>query len=390
MSKKSKLSLLGLALVAAFALGGFVLLPRPGVPSDDPRAEPVASAVTERAAAPALTVQVARPEVRNWPVEIRASGWIEPWQEVVIATEIGGLRIEAVHAEVGDQVAVGDVLVELSQASTLNQIRQLEAQMQSAQAVLDQAQANADRARTLTGGGALSQQQVAEYLSTEAQAQASFNQVEAQLAAARLDLDNTRVLAVSDGTITSRSAALGGVVAQGEELFRLIRDNRVEWRAEVPLIQLAGVEPGLEVSIPAPDGEAVTGHVRRIAPTASEVNGRVVVYVDLDESAQSLPLRTGMLVSGALRIARTEAVTVPEAAIVMRDGFSYVFTLDETTPTTVTRRRIETGRRRDARAEITGDFPADLRVVQQGGAFLADGTVVRVVGDDAAQQEVGE
>lgn len=382
MSKKASLILLGLGAVAALALGAVVLMPKPEAPAAEPASETQAAA--------ALTVQVAPPEVLDWPVEIRASGWIEPWQEAVISAEVGGLRIEAVHAEIGDQVAAGDLLVELSQDSPLNEIRQLEAQLQSAQAVLDQAQADADQARTLTGGGAISQQQVAEYLSTEAQAQASLNQVEAQLASARLDLDNTRILAVSGGTISDSSAALGDVVALGDEMFRLIRDNRIEWRAEVPLTQLRGIEPGLAVSIPAPEGEAVTGHVRRIAPTASEDNGRVIVYVELDETAQSLPLRTGMLVSGALRLSETEAVTVPEAAIVMRDGFSYVFTLNEDTPQTVTRRRIDTGRRQDARVEITGDFPRDARVVQQGGAFLADGSVVSVVDGDAAHEEPGE
>jgi RND family efflux transporter MFP subunit len=244
---------------------------------------------------------------------------------------------------------------------------------------LETASADADRARRLIGGGSLSQQQVAEYLSTERQAQASLTVVEAQLESARLDLANTRILAVSGGTLSSRSAALGDVVAQGEELFRLIRDNRIEWQVEVPLMQLPSVSVGMAVSIPSPTGAPVTGTVRRIAPTASEDSGRVLVYVELDGDASTLPFRTGMLVSGALRIDQTEAVTVPAPAIVMRDGFSYVFTVDDSDPAIVSRIRVETGRRIGDRVELLGDFDRAVRIVQSGGAFLSDGSAVSVV-----------
>lgn len=335
-------------------------------------------------------MEAARPETETWPVEVQASGWLAPWAEALVASEIGGERIVAVHVEVGDQVQAGDVMAELSRASVENRIAELEAALESAQAALETATEDAERARQLSGGGSMSQQQIAEYLSVERQARAGVTVAEAQLASERLALENTRILAVSDGVVTEVSAALGQVVTEGQELFRLIRDNRIEWQAEVPLFQLRGIETGTRVAIPSPYGE-VGGQVRRVSPAASQTNGRVMVYVDPEPPAGVPMPKTGILVTGAFIVDETEAIVLPASAITMQDGFSYVFVIDGTEDTaSVRRERVETGRRRGDRVEILGGFPTESRVVLSGGAFLSDGSVVRVVAGAEAAPEVQE
>jgi multidrug efflux pump subunit AcrA (membrane-fusion protein) len=84
-------------------------------------------------------------------------------------------------------------------------------------------------------------------------------------------------------------------------------------------------------------------------------------------------------VTGSFIIDETEARTLPSTAITIQDGFSYVFVIQEGDTTTVLRERVETGRRRGDRVEILGDLPADAKVVLAGGAFLSDGSVVRMV-----------
>ncbi len=340
---------------------------------------------SETTAPAALTVETVTPTRQTWPVEVQASGWLAPWAEAIIASELGGERITAVNVEVGDTVREGDSLAELSRADVENGIAELEASLESARAALEAAIQDADRARRLSGGGSLSQQEVASYLSTERQAQASVTMAEAQLASKRLDLEHTQITSVSDGVVSSVSAALGQVVSQGEELFRLIRDSRIEWQAEVPLFQLRGIEVGTPVSIPSPVGE-VGGAVRRISPEASQTNGRVIVYVD-PKPPEGVPMpKTGILVTGSFIIDETEAVTVPSSAITLQDGYSYVFIIKHGEVTTVERQRVETGRRRDDRVEVVSDLPVDAELVLSGGAFLSDGSVVRVVdGAEAAQ-----
>jgi RND family efflux transporter MFP subunit len=336
-------------------------------------AEPAASAT-----AAALTVEVTRPTTETWPVEVQASGWLAPWAEAVIASEVGGERIMAVNVEVGDTVKAGDVMAELSRASVENRIAELQATLESAKAALETATEDADRARQLSGGASISRQQVATYVSAERQAKAGVTVAEAQLASETLSLQNTRIIAVSDGVVSDVSAALGQVVSQGQELFRLIRDSRIEWRAEVPLFQLRGIAAGTKVVIPSPFGD-IGGTVRRVSPAASQTNGRVLVYVD-PEPPEGVPMpKTGILVTGALILDETEATTLPATAITVQDGFSYVFVIQTGASTTVARERVETGRRRGERVEILGDLAKDAQVVLSGGAFLSDGSIVRVV-----------
>lgn len=339
----------------------------------------------------ALSVTVARPVSAVWPDGLSASGWLEAWQEAIISAEVGQVRVTAVNADVGDSVSKGDVLAELSQDRLKNDIAALQASVDSAEAALDKATADADRARQLKGSGSVSDQQIVEYLVDERKAKADLDSAKADLASSELDLERTRIVAVSDGVISSRSAALGDVVSQGEELFRLIRDNRIEWQAEVPAKQLEKIEVGAPVEISSPRG-TVSGTVRQIAPSASSKNGRVIVYVELSPPKDAPQPTIGMMASGVFRLGESEALSVPSTAIVVADGFSYVFVLDGEDSSKVTRMKVETGRRQDDRVELLGDFPADAEVIQSGGAFLSEGVTVNVVDDETetAGQETAQ
>ena len=358
---------------AAAALAGITVLVLPMTEGNDTAVD---TARAPRSAA-ALTVAVSTPRTDVWPVEVRADGWLAAWREVVISAQVGGQMIESVNVDVGDTVAEDDLLAEFSRGSLEIDILRLEAELESSRASLELATADAVRARKLGSGSAISQQQAAEYLATERKAKAAVSSAEARLASARLDLDHARVKAVAGGVVSSRSAAVGDVVSAGEELFRLVRDGRVEWQAEVPLKQLRDIDVGTPVGVPTPLGE-ISGEVRRISPSVSEDNGRVIVHVSLTSPDGALQPKTGIMMSGVFRVGEREALSVPASSVVMQDGFSYVFTLEEGEPATVSRVRVETGRRRDDRVEVTSDLPVGAQVVQSGGAFLADGSVVRV------------
>lgn len=333
---------------------------------------------TGQAQTAALTVSTTPARQETWPVTIAASGWLAPWQEAVVSAEISGQRITAINADVGAVVRKGDVLAELSVETLDNDIVQKEAAVASAAAALEAATSDGDRARSLTGSSAISKQQITEYLVTERKAQADLAAADAALASARLDRSRSQILAVDDGMIASRSAALGAVVNAGDELFRLIRQSRIEWQAEIPLKDMLKITEGTRAVIPTPFGD-VQGQVRLIAPTVSSTSGRVTVYVSLVPPQNAPSPKTGIVVTGYLVAGQTPAVTVPNSALTLRDGFSYVFVLNPGDPATVSRKRVETGRRQGDRVEITAGLGAGAEVVQAGGAFLADGSVVRVV-----------
>lgn len=327
------------------------------------------------AAKSVIAVSTIVPQRQEWPVILTADGSIVAWQEAIIAAETGGLRIAALHAEVGDRVKRGQVLAELANASTEADLRRYEASLASARASLAKARTSAERARQLQGGkGSLSDEQINEYLIAEQTAQADVDSAEAQVQAQRITLAQTRVMAVDDGIITSKSAVLGQVVSAGTELFRLQRQGRLEWQAEVDARQLAQVKPGARATVTLPDGRVLAGTVRLVAPTLSTSTSRANVLVTLPEGAAA-----GMFASGSIEAGRRQLLSVPQTAVVLRDGLSYVFELRADRH--VTRHRVTTGMLRDGRTEITGGVTTDMQIVAGGGGFLADGDQVSLGGD---------
>jgi HlyD family secretion protein len=331
---------------------------------------------------PALTVTLVAPKQADWPLLVEASGGLYAWQEGVIAAETGGLRVVDISVDVGDRVRRGQELVRLDDSTVRAELAEQDARVAQAMAALAEARANGERARTVKGSGAMSDQQITQYLVGEETARANLAAAEAARETQRLRLDQTRILAVDDGLISARAATLGMVVQPGTELLRLVRQGRVEWRAEVTADQLAQIQPGQEAELTLPGGETLVGKVRVLAPTLDDKTRFGLVYVDLPAGG---PARPGMFARGSIRLGRRDALTLPESAVVLRDGNSYAFALGP--GNRVAQLKLKTGRRSDGWVEILAGLEPDAQVVERGGAFLNDGDLVRV--EEATPQVLG-
>jgi RND family efflux transporter MFP subunit len=332
------------------------------------------------AAAPAalsrasVTVEAVTPAAQVWPVQLDASGALAAWQEATISAETGGLRIVALHADVGSRVKRGQVLAELADATVRAEVQKAEAALASARADLSQANANARRGHLMRESGAMSGQQIEQYEIAAQTAAASVKQAEADLANARVKLGQTRIVAVDDGVVSARSATLGTVVSTGAELFRLVRGERVEWRAEVDAEQLARLKTGMSARVTLPGGGKVDGRVRELSPTLDSQTRMAVAYVSLPVQPA---VRAGAYVNGTIALGSRMALTLPSSAITLRDGRNYVFEID-VARNTVIQHEVSTGRSADARVEIVGGLKAGTPVVMRGGAFLSDGDSIRI------------
>jgi len=209
------------------------------VRADDKPLSPATVAQAGPAAKPALSVSVVQPQMAELAITVAASGSIAAWQEASVGAEVHGLRLTEVQVNVGDRVRRGQVLATFSNDTVQADLAQIRAAVAEADAVLADAQANAARARELQATGALSAQQINQFLTAERTAEARVAAQRAALQAQELRLRQTRVLAPDDGVISARSATVGAVVPAGMELFRLIRGGRLEWRAEVAAADLA-------------------------------------------------------------------------------------------------------------------------------------------------------
>jgi RND family efflux transporter MFP subunit len=338
---------------------------------------------TATTAPAALTVSVVEPVHQDWPDAVQTNGSLAAWQEAVIGAETGSLRITELLADVGSVVKRGQLLARLADGSVTADVRKQEGAVVQARAVLEKAQADLKRSRMAADSGALSSQQMDEYRITEASDRAALDSAEADLQSKRITLAQTRVLAVDDGVISSRSALLGNVVSTGTELFRLVRQGRIEWQAELDAQQIARVQIGQSAYVKLPDGKIVSGTVRLVAPTLSTNTGRAIVYVSL---AAGSGAQAGMFASGSIKLAETPALTLPESALVLRDGRSDVYILNAD-GVKVTRRTVVTGRRMNGCVEVVSGLDAKVHVVMSGAAFLSDGTSVKVIKAAAQSRE---
>jgi HlyD family secretion protein len=335
--------------------------------------EAKAAIATPAAKRAALAVRTIQPQQASWPQQINVSGGIFPWQEAVIAAETSGLRVVKVAEDVGSVVRRGQLLAELSRDSVEASLAQQEANLAKARAAVAEAKANGDRARRVKGSGAMSEQQINQYLSAEESAKASVAAAAAALKSERVRLKQTRILAPDDGVISSRSATLGSVVQAGNELFRMLRRNRLEWRAEVSAEQLARIAPGQTAQLRLADGSQLEGSVRMLAPTLDPATRKALVYIDLPADSAA---RAGMFASGEILTGSATASALPSSTVILRDGHSYVFQVDA--QDIVRQIKVDTGRRQDGQVEILNPLPTDARIVASGGAFLNDGDTVRV------------
>jgi HlyD family secretion protein len=237
--------------------------------------------------------------------------------------------------------------------------------------------ANGDRARALQNTGALSTQQINQYFTAEKSAQARVEAAQAVLDAQQLRGRQTQVRAPDSGVISARTATLGAVVGSGTELFRMIRQGRLEWRAEVTSAELGRLRIGLPVSVIPASGGELLGRVRMLAPSIDPQTRTALVYVDLPSSAgKASPAKAGMFARGEFDLGATDALTVPQRALVVRDGFNYLFRLDE--GLRVSQIKVQTGRRAGERVEVVSGLPPDARIVVNGAGFLSDGDLVRL------------
>ncbi len=334
------------------------------------------------AAKAALTVSLVQAKSTQLPIKLAANGGVAAWQEASIGAESNGLRVAELKAGVGDSVQRGQVLATFATESIQADVALARAALAEAQANAADAQANADRARAVQGSGSVSAQQVSQYLTQEQTSKARVDSAKAQLDAQLLRLKQTQVVAPDGGIISARNATVGAVVGTGTELFKLIRQGRLEWRAEVTSSELSRIPSGTSVVVTAPGGAKRKGKVRMLAPTVDAATRNGLVYVDLlgpvdGGTALVGAFKPGMYARGEFELGNSGALTVPQTAVVVRDGFSYVYRVGD--DKRVSQLKVQTGRIVGEQVEIQSGVKPEDKLVLSGGSFLSDGDLVKVV-----------
>jgi len=327
-----------------------------------------------------LSVETVSPSQDDIGSKLSADGTINAKDTANVSAKVNGVAIERILVEEGDRVRAGQVLAVFDTDAMEQQVLQAQADVAEAEATLANASADAARVLPLIDIDAISKQEADRYRTSEVRARASLQASKARLSNQRLTLENAKVVAPVSGIISEKMVEVGQV-SGGDPLFTIIKGGVLEWRADIDPKLIGDINVGTPVQVSLPGGDTVMGQVNRIAPTADN-NRQITIYASL---ASNSKIRAGMYQTGEFLLGSTSTQTIPNSAVVSNDGYDYVMLVTESTTRDdrsmgrIKQQRVTLGERLGESVAVLEPLPSDSRIVKQGGSFLNDGDLVRVV-----------
>ncbi len=324
------------------------------------------------AAKPSITVSTAVVGTQSLPRQLDASGSVAAWQQIPVASEAGGLETVAVLVDEGSRVRQGQILLKLDDRLLRAQLRQQDAQLASANAVLAQQTAALNRAQELAGKGYLSKAGLDTAVANQKTAQANVQAAAAAQGETRTRLEQTNIRAPVSGLITARSVVKGQVVSVGTELFRLVRDDQLEMNAQIPEQDLALVRQGTTARVTGEPNLSTVGVVRLVTPQVDPQTRLGLARITLPRGSG---FKAGAFAKAVIDEGNIPALVVPQQAIVYREGKPGVYLIAANNRAHFA--PVTTGARVGDLIEVSG-LQAGARVAVQGAGFLGEGELVSV------------
>jgi membrane fusion protein (multidrug efflux system) len=309
-----------------------------------------------------VTITVANVAVRPVERTVSVVGTLAASAQAEIASEVDG-QVIAVEADLGDRVEPGQLLARVRRD-------EIEARLREAEASLAKAVADEGRARPLQAQGVISPQEYEQVRTT-------LDVVRARRDQLRIQLEHTDIHAPFAASVAARVVDTGNYVRVGTVLFRLVQDDPLKFRGEVPEREVPSLRSGqpVRVSVDAFPGETFTGEVTRIGSAANPV-ARSLAFEAIVPNGDHR-IRPGFFGHGEVVIGRDErALAVPRSALTSFAGVTKLFLIEDGVarerPVTV---GVDLG---DGWVEIADGISQGKQVATSGLSKLADGTQVVV------------
>lgn len=354
-----------LAVAAMMALG--LTLAACGGGDDAKKAE----AASKAGGGSSQTVSVAVASLQNLPRTVTASGTVSAWEEVPVGAETGGLTATAVYVDEGAWVRQGQPLVQLNDALLSAQLRQQQAAVQTAEANAARDQAALGRAQELKERGFLSQAALDTALANQRSSAANVAAAQASLSETRTRLAQATIRAPVAGQVIRRSVTRGQIVGAGTELFRIVRDGRLELDAQVPETELGLVRAGQTATVSSDEVGEAAGRVRIVTSEVDAESRLGTARISLTGGN----FRPGMFARARIQVGAQPVVTVPTASVLYRENRAGVFVMG--TDNRVRFQAVTVLSRTNDQTAVEG-LTAGARVVVAGAGFLGDGDRVTV------------
>lgn len=286
-------------------------------------------------------------------------GTVRSKQRAVVEAKISG-RIEQFLAAPGQLVKASDLLAQLD-------VREVQAKVDQAKAVLDQANKDLQRYTALLASNAVTRQEFDAVVARQKVAAAGVTETETMLGYAR-------VTAPFDGVITRKLGEVGDLAAPGRPLLEVESPAALRFEADLPeaLVDQVKIGAVMPVRVSALK-QSLDATVSEIAPVADAVSRTFLVKFDLPQTSG---LRAGQFGRVAIPVSETRMIRVPSIAVIKRGQMEIVFVLADGKAAL---RLVKTGKHFDGAVEIVAGLNEGEQIVIEGAADLRDGQLLQAL-----------
>lgn len=326
--------------------------------------------------APAPTAQavsVIQVQTRAFETEVSLNGEARPVRDIQVAAPATGVRILQILVDEGDTVRQGQAMARLDTALSTAQTRAAQASVAEAESASVRARGEYERAESIRDSGALSTEAIEQRRAAAIAADARLAASRAQLAEVNARLGGGYVRAPASGLVIDRTAELGRSV-DGQVLFRIAVDNRLEVSAQVAESDVLAMQEGQSATFSLVDGSTIEGTLRRLP---ASIDSRTRTGEALFSLPQGSRVRAGMYLRGRANLPPRDVIAVPQSSVLYDSGQAYVYVVDGTNH--VQRADIRLGGRDGDWVEVVSGLDLNQRIVGSGAAFLQAGEEVRVL-----------
>lgn len=307
------------------------------------------------ASLPAVTVKI---ETAKWNPHMAVEevvGTVRSKQRAVVEAKVSG-RVLEYTATPGAMVKAGDLLARLD-------VREIQAKVDQARAMLDQAKRDFERQKQLIASNATTRQ---EFDAADARVKIGTG----ALSEAETMMSYAQVTAPFDGVVTRKLADVGDLAMPGKPLLEIEAPTSLRFEADLPEAILDRVKLGAKM--PVRLAKVIEGTVSEISPVADPVSRTFNVKLDLPPTEG---LRTGQFGRVSVPVAEVKLLLVPRSAVLKRGQMEIVFVA---TDGKAALRLVKTGKVLDDRVEVLSGIEEGEQVIVSGGARLTDGQPVTV------------
>jgi RND family efflux transporter MFP subunit len=318
-----------------------------------------------------------------------ASGYVVAQRKAAVASKGTGRLIYLGVVE-GDKVKKNEIIARLDDSDVSAQLAEAKANLEVQMSGLNDAKNSYDRQKALIKTGSTTPANLDASQANYKRVLASIDLAKAQIQSAEVAVENTVIRAPFDGTVLTKNADVGEIVAplaggiNSKAAVVTIADMKsLQVEADVSESNIERISPqqDCEIMLDAYPNHSYPGYVAKIVPTADRTKATVMVKVGFKKyDSRVLPEMSAKVIFLSKKINESQqnqqpVLVVPNSSVVSREGKQVVFAVKNNTAVEIP---ITIGRQFNSYIEIKSGLNNGDQVIENVTGKIKNGTKVKV------------